>query len=622
MSENTDNRADRADRETPTDIPPTQQDGISLAEVKARESEMRAAKKSDSKRVEAAKALQGDDAATREVPMLKEEWRTRASEVARAVSGDDPVDTIDAPSAVAMGAPTEYIPPPPPTPVSSRSGATVYELPVDDTLIQQVRDCVDAARGAQPAWRAQRFEQRLPYLEALRQELVEKRGDYVPSLATLSGRPMVEMLAGEYMVVLEQLRALRVSLPPLLVERHSDLANPLYPDVSMRVVPMPHGLVVAAIALGPVFGQCMNLAIDALATGNAVIIVCDEERPRVAELMERVFERARLPKGLVRFLTGGPRAMEAIIDRRPDKFFFRGPREQGAALAKFCAERGVEFSLGVATKDILAVLDTADTKEAAKAAVWTAFAGGGITGGSVERIVIHTQVYDEFRMHFVEAARTMNSHHAQLADIRSSLDDRRVKELLTDAIAQGGRVTYPAGEAPGKWILWRPAIVEGLPVNALLSREQAVAPVCTLYRTEDVSYELRRLIGVAPAATLNVIGTPRKAEWEELMALNVGTLTLNEPAIGPGAWIGGGPAGTGVNQGLCGPQHMLRNRQVIENDYGEVGRVGFFPYTDDKAHALMDAMPAFYDIRPFVRARARMNLMFRPTLRRLIEHGE
>lgn len=602
-----------ADDKVPTrEIPPTQSDGLDAAEVRARV-------QSVPPRGTGAHSLEGDDAATREVPMLKEEWRERASAAARAISGDEPVDVIDTAQGQPENIPTAYIAPPAP---ARASGSTVYELPVDDTLMVAVRDAMDAARGAQPGWRALRFEQRLPFLDRLRQEMVERRGDYVPSLATLSGRPMVEMLAGEYLPVLEQLRSLSTTVPPLLAEKNVEISNPVYPDVSLRMVPQPYGVVVAAVAFGPVFGQCMNLVVDAVATGNAAVVVCDEERPRVADLMEKMLERAKFPKGLVRVMTGGPRAMKSLIERRPDKFFFRGFQEQGAELAKYCALRGIDFSLGVSSKDILLVLEGADVPRAAQAAVWAAFAGGGMTGGAAERIVVHGHLYDEFRMHFMEATRTMNSHHAQLADIRNALDEHRVKELLTDAMAQGARVTHPAGENPGKWILWRPAIVEGLGANTRLAREQSLAPVCTLYRAEDVVYEVRKLLGEAPAATLNVLGTPRKGEWEELLALNVATLTLNEPAVGPGAWIGGGPSGTLVNQSHCGPQHMLRLRQVVENDFGELGRVGFFPYTDDKAQALMDAMPAFFDTRPFLRAKQRFNLLFKPAARRLIERGE
>lgn len=602
---------DRADRETPADIPPTLPEGLSREALKAREGKLR-----ESGRQKSAENLQADEAATREVPALKEEWRERAAAAARSISGEEPVETIEA----VHGAPTEYVPPPAPS-APAKSSATVYELPVDDSAGQMVRDVMDAARGAQPAWRALRFEQRVPYLDALRQELVDQRGDYAPALATLSGRPMVEFLAGEYMPVLEQLRSLPITAPPLLVERNAEIANPLYPDVTMRLSPQPHGVIVAGVAFGAVFGQCMNLAIDAIATGNAAVIVCDEERPRIADVMERIFERARLPKGLVRIVTGGPRLMQAFIDRRPDKFFYRGFADHAAMLAQLCALRGIEFSLGVSTKDILAVLETADPAEAARAACWTAFAGGGMTGGSTERIVVSSRIYDQFRVAFMDAVRTMNSHHAQLADIRHSLDEQRIQELVADAIGHGARVTYPAGENPGKWILWRPAVVEGLSLNARLAKEQTLAPMCSLWRAEDVPYELRRLVGVAPAATLNVIGTPRKGEWDEIMALNVATVTLNEPTIGPGAWMGSGPSGSLMNHSHCGPQHMLRQKQVIENDYGEIGRVGFFPYTDDKAHALMNAMPAFYDTKPFLRAKQRFALLFRADLRKLIERG-
>ena len=55
---------DRADRETPADIPPTLPEGMSRDAIKARETKLR-----ESGRQKTAETLKADDAATREVPL-------------------------------------------------------------------------------------------------------------------------------------------------------------------------------------------------------------------------------------------------------------------------------------------------------------------------------------------------------------------------------------------------------------------------------------------------------------------------------------------------------------------------------------------------------------------------
>lgn len=88
--------------------------------IKARETKLR-----ESGRQKTAETLKADDAATREVPLLKEEWRERPAAAARSISGDEPVDTIEA----VHSAPTEYVPPPAP---SSPTRSTATRLRIAD----------------------------------------------------------------------------------------------------------------------------------------------------------------------------------------------------------------------------------------------------------------------------------------------------------------------------------------------------------------------------------------------------------------------------------------------------------------------------------------------------------
>jgi hypothetical protein len=267
-------------------------------------------------------------------------------------------------------------------------------------------------------------------------------------------------------------------------------------------------------------------------------------------------------------------------------------------------------------KDILAVLPNAPLDRAVHAAMWGAFAAGGMLPASVERVVVAQPIYDEFRMNFIDAVRAMNSHHAQLANLDECLDPRRFQMLIDDAVAGGARVTWPAGESPGRWIHWKAAILENLADQAKLSTERSEGPAVALYRADDVESEITRLITIAPASSLAILGEPTREQRARFDTMPVARLIYHDvfPAGASGTvW----PVGPELPRNLCGPLSMLRPKVIAEGD-PVAGRVAWFPYTDDKAYALMDAIEAAYGLQGGKRIRAAVKLALNPQKRRLL----
>lgn len=549
-----------------------------------------------------------DDLETREVPILKDEWRERAAEVSAAMAeGDASEDdtwgdgVADESLAASVAAASGEVP-----------------LPATHEPSEVAGPVLVKSRRAQEEWAKLRFEQRIARFDALRGELVTQRTDYVPSMATAIGRPMVETLVGEFIPVLEALRTLDELVPPLLVEHHTAAPGPMAEGISASVRMVPYGVVVIANGTQSPFAFPMTLAIDALATGNSVLICGAEQHPRINETMRKLFRRAGFPDDLVQVLGGDSETMRVIAEARPDKFIFEGNSDLAERLAIKCAHAGCEFQAVRKAKNMMLVLENADLDRAVAAVMTSAFATGGMQHGAVERVVVHDRLYDEFRMRFIESIRTMNSHHAQLAAINDTYNPRRAQMLMDDAIAKGARVTYPAGEEPGRWIHWKAVVIESLAPNARLSTERLEGPGCTLYRSEHPGDEAADLLRLLPANNLAVLGNPDRALRAQLESLPSGRIAFNEPFLTGTAVQGGLPIGAESPRGIGGPYNMLRPKLVVDGE-DEGRRVSWFPYTDDKAYALMDAMEATYGLGAGKRFKAAFKLLLNPTKRRLLK---
>ncbi len=554
---------------------------------------------------------------TREVPALSDEWRSRAADAARSLG--EPDGYVDA----AMDA------------EAAKAGADDWDEIQDESLAHSVRvasgeiplpvdlqprsvagSVLTRAREAWAGWAGLRLEQRMPHFQKLREELVVQRGDYVPAMATAIARPMVETLVGEYLPLLEVLRTLEDTVAPLLVEQYG-AEPPIIADGAVSALrQVPHGVVVIALSASSPFGLPMSLAIDALGTGNAVLLCGAATNPRVNETMRKMFSRAGFPDGIVQVVAGEDDNLRALAEGGPNLFLFEGDRDTAAKLAAYCVHSGSEFRQLRRAKDVLLILKGTKLERAVQAALWGSFASAGMVNASVERIVVEASLFDEFRMRFIESAREMNSHHAQLASVGDAFNERRYRALMEDALARGARITYPAGEVPGRWIHWKAAIIEGLPPAAALSVEKLEGPGCALYRAEDPVTELANLLRIAPANHISVLGSPDRKRRATLEAMPCARIGFNEPLL-VGAVAGGAPIGPDLPRTHASPSAMLRPK-VITDGPSAGDRVGWFPYTDDKAYALMDAIEAVYSSEFKRRLGGNLRISFDSERRRLL----
>ena len=134
----------------------------------------------------------------------------------------------------------------------------------------------------------------------------------------------------------------------------------------------------------------------ALIAGNGVVLKPASLTPLLGERIQRVFDDAGFPEGLVRTVHGGGAIGQALCEASTAKIFFTGSVEVGRKVGELCAERMKGSVLELGGKDPQIVCADADLANAVSGCVWGGFANAGQTCSGIERTYVVEAVAEQF----------------------------------------------------------------------------------------------------------------------------------------------------------------------------------------------------------------------------------
>ena len=143
----------------------------------------------------------------------------------------------------------------------------------------------------------------------------------------------------------------------------------------------------------------------ALVEGNTVVWKPAEQTPACAEAVAELMADAGLPEGVFNMVQGDGTAGAALVDHGEiDTVLFTGSAEVGQGIAsKVAATPGKLAACEMGGKNAVVITEHADLDLAVDSAVLSAFKTTGQRCVSAERLIVHADVYDEFKRRFVEA---------------------------------------------------------------------------------------------------------------------------------------------------------------------------------------------------------------------------
>jgi succinate-semialdehyde dehydrogenase/glutarate-semialdehyde dehydrogenase len=275
-------------------------------------------------------------------------------------------------------------------------------------------------------------------------------------------------------------------------------------------------------------------AIPALMAGNAVVLRPDQQASLTALQAVQLLTEAGLPESVLQVVLGdGPTVGQAVVDLA-DYVCYTGSTETGRQVATSVAGRLVGYSLELGGKNSMYVADDADLTKAVEGAVRACFSSAGQLCISIERLLVHESVADEFTRRFVDAVGRMRlgaelAYGTDMGSLVSAHQLERVAAHVDDARAKGARVLTGGRARPdlGPYF-YEPTVVEGITAAMLLRDDETFGPVVSIYRVQSDEEAIRLAndtdYGLNAAVFTRDVGRGRRIAT----AIKAGTVNINE----------------------------------------------------------------------------------------------
>src|SRR5262245_7688801 len=323
------------------------------------------------------------------------------------------------------------------------TGAVVRELAcgsADDVLAAVAR-----ARAAQVSWSGAPLKERLKVLRNFQRALYTASDEVAALIAQETGKPQVEALLTEVVVVLDAVSFLIQEVPRLLTPARVAHGNPVMRMRRSYLLREPHGVIGIISPWNYPFSTPASEALAALATGNAVVIKPSEFTPLSAMKLKELLEAAGVPPGVVEVVVGDGATGAALSSSPVNKLIFTGSVATGKKIAEAAAKNLVPVVLELGGKDPMVVLEDADLDIASSAAVWGAFMNAGQTCLSVERCYVDRSIFDAFVERCVTKANKLRVGPAddpasEVGPLISANQLRTVESHVADARSRGAEV--------------------------------------------------------------------------------------------------------------------------------------------------------------------------------------
>lgn len=460
----------------------------------------------------------------------------------------------------------------------------------------EVRRAVAAARDAQPAWNATPPGVRVQALRRFRERLFDRRHEVAQVITRETDKPVLEALAAEVAIALDDARYLERALPSLWKSRWTTPASAALARKRMRVTHEPHGVVGVITPWNyPVMLACARL-LPALATGNAVVFKPSELTPSSGELVRDLLVEAGFPAGVVQLVQGDGSAGAALAASDVDKMFFTGSIAAGRSVAHACAERVSPCVLELGGSDAAIVLADADIAVAAAGLAWGRFSNAGQTCVAPKRVFVEAGAYDAFLSAVTQVVSRLRTGSGtdMTTDVGAMIRPQFravVEAQRDDAVARGARVVCTAPPAGAGVFL--PTVLTDVPDASRALTEETFGPLMVVIPVRDAADAVARANSGPFGLSASVWSQDAARAAQVAGRLACGTVAINDVLLTAGVSDlphgGVRQSGYGRTHGMEGLLECVRSRGVIADRFPRWRQAWWFGYSP----ARLDGVDAF-----------------------------
>ncbi len=439
---------------------------------------------------------------------------------------------------------------------------------------EAVHEAVRRARQAQPAWQALSVAERVAVLKRFQHLLSEQREQVATLISREAGKPAVEALTTEILVVLDAAEFCIRTAHSFLHDEPLPHGNLAMKTKRGKLVREPYGVIAIIAPWNYPFSLPATETLAALVMGNAVILKPSELTPLVALELQRLLVTAGLDPDLMQVVIGAGAVGGALLESHIDKVVFTGSVATGKRVAESAARRLLPAVLELGGKDPMIVLEDADLEVASSGAVWGSMMNAGQTCLSVERCYVQRAVYEKFlelcrqKIEKLRVGVGLGSD-VEMGPLINERQLRTVEDQVNDAVARGARLL-----AGGRRMtelgpnFYAPTLLADVSHEMRIMREETFGPALPVapFDTDDDAVALANDSEFGLAAS---VWTGNRKRGEAIAArIKAGTVMINDAISGFG--IAEAPHGGFKQSGIGRTHGKLGLAEMVQVKYIDV----------------------------------------------------
>lgn len=290
--------------------------------------------------------------------------------------------------------------------------------------------------------------------------------------------------------------------------------------------------------VGPVFGissfnfplnlVCHKVA-PAIACGCPIIIKPASQTPFSSLILAEVCEEAGLPLEAFSVVPSPGREAEKLLDDdRVKKLTFTGSPQVGWHLKQKANKMPVTLELGGNAGVIID--EGSDIEYAASRSVVGAFSYAGQVCISLQRILVHENIFDEFKDAFVKKVKALklgdpSQDGIDLGPMIDTGSAEAIDKWVKEAVSEGATL-LAGGTRDGN--LFTPTVLTDTKSQMNICAEEAFAPVCVLEKFSDFDQALEEINNSKFGLQAGVFTNDINRAFKSFEELNVGGVIIND----------------------------------------------------------------------------------------------
>jgi succinate-semialdehyde dehydrogenase/glutarate-semialdehyde dehydrogenase len=355
---------------------------------------------------------------------------------------------------------------------------------------QQINQALDQAHQAFLQWRTASFAERGKHLHSVASHLRDRKTELARIAVLEMGKSITEAEA-EVEKCAWSCDFFAENAGRFLADQKV-ASNATESYVAFR----PLGVVLAIMPWNFPYWQVFRFAAPTLMAGNTSVLKHASNVSRVALEIERVFQEAGLPRGVLRtVLVPGSETNRLIEDPRITAVTLTGSETAGVEVAATSGHVLKKTVLELGGSDAYIVLEDADLDEAAQVAVTARFQNNGQSCIAAKRFIVVDSVADAFEQKFV--ANTARLKVGDPLEYDTRVGPLARKDLLEtldrqvqQSIRQGAKVLIGGKAREGKGNFYEPTILTNVTPQMSVFTDETFGPVAAIIRARDTEHAL------------------------------------------------------------------------------------------------------------------------------------